>query len=204
VVDEAQHERNGLVHPRHEVSGSRFILGLSATPYRTDTLKLAFRRVVGTRASTGSSRKAGCVRITTVAGRVDARRRGRGVSARADKWGKSVAFFHTIEQCHHFATLLAAAGLRCEVVTAKNRPVRPSSMPSTRGEFRIVANVAILNEGFDWPGSANRVRARRLEAADGADGRPRLPPAPGKTHCNIVQSRNARWPFTRTARPQRA
>src|SRR5690606_35519241 len=46
IVDEAQHDAAASCILIHEASNSRFILGMTATPYRTDTLKLAFKRVV--------------------------------------------------------------------------------------------------------------------------------------------------------------
>lgn len=204
VVDEAQHDAASSCIHVHEVSKSRFILGMSATPYRTDTLKLAFKRVV---------RDAGIHRLIlegwlcpyhhwsleewTPASVAATYLRER------DRWGKSVAFFHTTEQCREFASHLAQGGCHCEVVTATtDRYAQLDAFDA--GEFDIVANVAILNEGFDCPDLQTVfVRdASKLPTVQMAGRGFRT--HPGKTHCNIVQSKDTRWPFTRTARPQRA
>lgn len=204
VVDEAQHDAAASCIHIHEVSQSRFILGLSATPYRTDTLKLAFKRVV---------KDAGIHRLIQegwlcpyLHWAIDEWRPeqvARVYLRDCDRWGKSVVFFPTILECQQFAALLGTAGHHCEVMTADTDRERQLDAFDA-GNFRVVANVAILNEGFDCPD------LRSVFVRDGS----KLPTVqmagrgfrrcPGKTHCNIVQSKNARWQFTRTARPQRA
>jgi superfamily II DNA or RNA helicase len=204
VVDEAQHDAAASCVHVHEKSRSRFILGLSATPYRTDTLKLAFKRVV---------KDAGIHRLIqdgwlcpyhhwsiekwtpqSVAGTY---------LAEPQRWGKSVAFFLTLDECREFANILQNAGHRCEVITADtNREAQLDAFDA--GQFRIVANVAILNEGFDCPDLRTVfVRdASRLPTVQMAGRGFRT--HEGKPHCNIVQSTETRWPFTRTAQPQRS
>ena len=206
VVDEAQHDAAASCSHIHAQSGSRVILGLSATPYRTDRLKLAFRRVV---------RDAGIHRLITegwlapfehwsvdnwdVAHVASVYLRERA------KWGKTVAFFHRVEQCLEFAAILAGAGRHCEVITADTD--RESQLDDFEsGRFDVVANVGILNEGFDCPPLRTVfVRdASKLPTIQMAGRAFRLDPETGKTHCNVVQSGHARWQFTRTARPRQS
>lgn len=204
IVDEAQHDAASSCIHIHEASRSRFILGMSATPYRTDTLKLAFKRVV---------KDAGIHRLIQEGWLCPyhhwsieewtPQSVARSYLREQEKWGKTVAFFHTIEQCQAFASILASAGRHCEVITADtNRYDQLDAFDA--GEFQIVANVAILHEGFDCP------ELRTVFVRDSS----KLPTVqmagrgfrthPDKPHCNIVQSKHARWQFTRTARPQRA
>jgi hypothetical protein len=204
VVDEAQHDAAASCVHIHARSGSRVIVGLTATPYRTDRLKLAFRRVV---------RDAGIHRLITEGWLApfehwsvdnwDVPHVASVYLRERDKWGKTIAFFHRIEQCLEFADILARAGCHCEVVTADtDREQQLDDFDADR--FDIVANVAILNERFDCPPLRTVfVRdASKLPTIQMA-GRPfRLDP--GKTHCNIVQSGHARWQFTRTARPRQS
>ncbi len=204
VVDEAQHDAAASCIHIHEVSGSRFILGLTATPYRTDRLKLAFQRVI---------RDSGIHRLiqegwlcpyhhwsieewtpASVAA---------GYLREPDKWGKSVVFFHTVEQCREFASILQAAGCHCEVITAETD--RESQLNAFEaGAFSVVANVAILHEGFDCPDLRTVfVRDASVLPTVQMAGRG-LRIHPDKQFCNIVQSRNTPWPFPRTATPTRA
>ncbi len=204
VVDEAQHDATASCIHIHNISGSRFILGLSATPYRTDTLKLAFKRVV---------RDAGIHRLIQEGWLCPYRHWAleewtpssvaRAYLAGRSAWGKSVAFFQTIGQCCEFAEILARTGVHCEVVTAEtDRETQLDAFDA--GAFPIVANVAILNEGFDCPDLRTVfVRdASKLPTVQMA-GRAFRTHA-GKTHCNVVQSAKAPWQFTRTARPAQA
>jgi len=206
VVDEAQHDATASASNIHEQSVSRFILGLSATPQRTDNLKLAFRRTV---------RDAGihrlirdgwlapydhwCIDEWTPVRVADVYLHD------METWGKSAVFFHRIDQCVEFASILAEHGQRAEVVTATtNRAAQLDAFDA--GEFDVVVNVAILNEGFDCP-NLRTVFVRdsnRLPTVQMAGRGFRLSPDTGKTHCNIVQSSAAQWQFTRTAAPRQS
>jgi superfamily II DNA or RNA helicase len=204
VVDEAQHDAAASCIHIHEVANSRFILGMSATPYRTDTLKLAFKRVI---------RDAGLHRLIQdgwlcpyqhwAIDEWSVRCVSETYLREPDRWGKTVVFFPTVLECECFAGMLRAQGHHCEVVSAQSD--REDQLDAfDAGAFNVVANVAILNEGFDCPD------LRTVFVRDAS----RLPTVqmagrgfrrhPGKMHCNIVQSRSSRWQFTRTATPQRA
>jgi superfamily II DNA or RNA helicase len=202
VVDEAQHDAAASCIHIHEASRSRFILGMSATPYRTDTLKLAFKRVV---------KDAGLHRLIQdgwlcpyqhwAIEEYSVRSVSETYLREPDRWGKCVVFLPTVLDCHFFALRLAMDHHHCEVVSAETD--REAQLDAfDRGEFNVVANVAILNEGFDCPDLQTVfVRdASRLPTIQMAGRGFRR--APGKTHCNIVQSVRAGWQFTRTARPQ--
>ncbi len=204
VVDEAQHDATASCVHIHEAAGGRFILGTTATPYRTDRLKLAFKRVV---------RDAGLHRLIQDGWLCPYRHWSieewtpQTVAAvylrEPDRWGKSVVFFATLAECGAFAGLLAEAGVHCEVVSATTDRERQLDAFDA-GEFDVVANVAILNEGFDCPD------LRTVFVRDAS----RLPTVqmagrgfrrhPGKSYCNIVQSGRTPWPFTRTAVPQQS
>lgn len=206
VVDEAQHDAAASCVHIHARSGSKIILGLSATPHRTDKLKLAFRRVV---------RDAGIHRLITdgwlapfehwSVDNWDVPHVASVYLEEREKWGKSVAFFHRVEQCLEFAEILAGAGRHCEVITADtDRERQLDDFEADR--FDVVANVAILNEGFDCPPLRTVfVRdASKLPTIQMAGRAFRQSPETGKTHCNVVQSGHARWQFTRTARPRQS
>lgn len=179
---------------------------MSATPYRTDSLKLAFRRVI---------RDAGIHRLIRDGWLApfdhwsipwwDPDHVAAAFLREPEKWGKSAVFFHRIDDCHEFARLLSAGGHHCEVVTADtDRETQLDAFDD--GKFDVVANVAILNEGFDCP-SLQTVFVRdasKLPTIQMAGRGFRLDLETGKLHCNIVQSGNAKWQFTRTATPRQA
>lgn len=208
VVDEAQHDATASASNIHEQSESvsQFILGLSATPQRTDNLKLAFRRTV---------KDAGIHRLIRDGWLapydhwcIDAWNPTRVAEAYlrdVATWGKSAVFFHRIDQCEEFASILADHGHHAEVITAASD--RDGQLDAfDAGKFKVVVNVAILNEGFDCP-NLQTVFVRdsaRLPTVQMAGRGFRLSLETGKTHCNIVQSGNAHWQFTRTARPRQA
>jgi len=204
VVDEAQHDATASASNIHEQSVSQFILGLSATPQRTDNLKLAFRRTV---------KDAGIHRLIRDGWLApydhwcidawDPIRVADTYLRDIETWGKSAVFFHRIDQCVEFASILADHGRHAEVVTANtDRDAQLDAFDA--GEFDVVVNVGILNEGFDCP-NLRTVFVRdsaRLPTIQMAGRGFRLSPETGKTHCNIVQSGDAQWQFTRTATPR--
>lgn len=204
VIDECQHEATTSCLHVAESCGARFILGLSATPFRTDRLKLSFQRVV---------RDAGIHRLITDGylckfQHYNIERWTPEVVAETYlreplRWGKTVVFFRTIAECVRFASLAGEGGIHCEVVTGTTD--RESQLDDfDRGKFTLIANPAVLTEGFDSPDLTTVfVRdASRLPTIQMA-GRG-LRTCKGKTHCNIVQSRNAEWQFSRTATPMKS
>jgi len=185
----------------------KFMLGLSATPIRTDKLKLPFQKTVQDagihrliQEGWLSQYEHWCLEKYTPKSVADAYIKDQ------DCWGKSVAFFHQVSQCEEFQGYLAEAGIKCEVVHgATTNAVRESQLDRfAAGEYPIIANVAILTEGFDCP-ELQTVFCRdsaRLPTIQMAGRGFRI--HEGKTHCNIVQSKMTKWQFTRTAKPRRS
>lgn len=204
VIDEGHHDACASANHIHDKSGSKFILGLSATPFRTDKMKLSFQKTVKDagiyaliREGFLSPFKHWMIQEYTpdkvAATYLDD----------PEKWGKSVAFFHTLTQCGRFTELLREKGVRADVVSsAEGFQSREEKLDRFEaGELDVIANVAILTEGFDCP------EIRTIFVRDSAKivtiqmaGRG-LRRAPGKDFCNIVQSEKSPWPFTKTAGP---
>jgi superfamily II DNA or RNA helicase len=206
IIDELQHS---ATESFNHVSNwdLRFLLGMSATPFRTDKLKIPFNKMVQ---DCGIHRliqegwlapyEHWCMEEynpTTVA---------RCYLEDKERWGKSVAFFHQIAHCEEFQKILSDNGVKCEVVKGSTtNSYREDQLDAfDNNEYPVIANVAVLNEGFDCP------NLRTVFTRDSA----RLPTiqmagrgfrtCEGKEYCNIVQSKFSKWQFTRTARPQRA
>ena len=188
VLDEAHHEATQSCLNMYECTRNKWTLGLSATPLRTDKMRLSFRRNVRT-----------CTIQTLINMGVLSPYHSYKVQywnadicakifcQSPEKWGKTLVFFNTLAECRDFAAAVARSGIVCEVVTgASNKDKQLARFCS--GEVQVIANVSVLSEGFDLPElqSVFLRDASRLPTIQMA-GRG-LRRAEGKTHCNLVQS----------------
>ncbi|HUR54832.1 MAG TPA: DEAD/DEAH box helicase family protein, partial [Gemmataceae bacterium] len=199
VVDEAQHDAAGSMAHLHNVIRPRFILGLSATPFRADKVKLCFDtsiRDAGIRTliEDGFLSKFRHFTIPTFTPETVADFYLR----EKERWGKTVFYFHTIPQCERAAALLRAGGARVEVVTANgDRDAQLARFEA--GELDALVNCIVLAEGFDCP-TLQTVFCRPSEKGITVQMCGRVlrkhASAPVK---NIIQCQKSRWPFVRTA-----
>lgn len=151
IVDEAQHDAAMSMANLHCTVRPQYILGLTATPFRCDRVKLCFDHVI---------RDAGIHQLiqdgylsqyhhytipeytpTAVA---------ETYAADVDRWGKSIVFFHRHDQCLDCQQHLSARGIRSEIVTAKSDRDRQLA-DFLAGKTQVLINMNILTEGFDCP-----------------------------------------------------
>jgi superfamily II DNA or RNA helicase len=201
VVDEAQHDAANSCHHIHNICNPKLVLGLSATPFRTDRMKLSFDVVI---------KDAGYHRLIqdgwlsqfnqwmlseyNVGNVTSAYLKDRA------KWGKTLIYFLTIAECEQAAAILKAGGVRCDVVTGyTDRFAQIDEFEADN--LDVLLNVYVLSEGFDFP------RLRSVFVRDSQKG-PVIQMAgrvlrkhPDIPIANIVQSADTRWPFVRTAKP---
>ena len=204
VLDEAHHEATQSCVLLYEKMRAKWTIGLSATPMRTDRMKLSFQETVSTCSIGRLVREGHLSQFNTYV------IPNYGVDTVADfyladplRWGKSLVFFSTIAECVAFRERLAAVGIGCEVVTSDSD--KESQIEAfASGRVQVVANVAMLTEGFDQPDVASIFArdASRLPTIQMC-GRG-LRRAPGKVACNIVQSANTNYLFERVAHPRNA
>ena len=202
VVDEAQHDAAASMAHLHNVIRPRWILGLTATPFRTDRVKLCFDRVLrdcGIHqliADGYLSRYDHCT-IPAFTPHAVAETYLREPA----RWGKSIAFFRTRAECFDCESRLRAGGVAAETVTGESD--REAQLARFRtGETRVLVNCMVLTEGFDSPD------LRTVFCRDSARG-PTVqmcgrvfrthPDVPLK---QIVQSRETKWPFPKIAAPR--
>ncbi len=199
IVDEAQHDAANSMAFLHQRIQPRYILGLTATPFRTDRMKLCFDSVLkdaGIHALIQDGYLSPYHHYTlpdfrpeTVA---DFYVRDR------QRWGKSILYFPTLRECYAAAELLRAGGVRCDVVTgSSDREAQLAAFEA--GELDVLVNCVVLVEGFDCPelktvfcrpsckGPTVQMCGRVLRK------HPDLP------YKQIVQCRRTKWPFVRTA-----
>jgi superfamily II DNA or RNA helicase len=201
VVDEAQHDAAGSMALLHQRIRPRFILGLSATPFRADRVKLCFDTVIKD-AGIASLIQDGYLSSyhhytlprydpETV---VDFYLRDR------QRWGKTLLSFHTLEQCHQADTLLRRQGVRCDVVSGTSD--RDEQLEAFRtGRLDVLSNCMMLSEGFDCPELKTvfcRPSCKGVTIQIGGRVLRKHPSLPFK---QIVQCPRTRWPFQRTAAP---
>lgn len=201
VLDEAHHEATQSCLNMYEKTGNARTLGLSATPMRTDKMRLSFQAQVHCLdiqrlmdmdvLSPYHSRKLPEWNVPMAA---------QVFCKSPELWGKSLAFFSTIQECLEFQDRLTREGIVCEVVTAKsNRDAQLDAF--MEGSVQVIANVSVLTEGFDLPElqtvfirDASRLPTMQMLGRG-------LRKAPGKSHCNIIQSGNAAFQVERIAKP---
>jgi superfamily II DNA or RNA helicase len=199
VVDEAQHDCCNSMMVIHGIIKPKYIIGLSATPFRTDKLKLCFDKVV---------RDAGIhqlihdgylsqyhhytlpnFRPEQVA---DTYLRDR------DRWGKSVMYFQKLSDCKLATNRLQNQGVSTEVVTGNSDRERQLEA-FANGEIQVLVNSQVLVEGLDEPTIKTVfVRPSGCSPSIQMAGRvfrktPELP------HKQVVQCRDTKWPLTRSA-----
>jgi superfamily II DNA or RNA helicase len=199
VVDEAQHDAAQSMALLHQRIRPRFILGLSATPFRADRVKLCFDTVIkdaGIQTLIQDGYLSPYHHYTipqhTPQTVVDHFLRDH------PRWGKTLLYFHTLEQCHAADTLLRENGVRSEVVTGSSD--RDAQLEAFRaGRIDVLTNCMLLSEGFDCPELKTvfcRPSCKGVTVQMAGRVLRKHPSLPFK---QIVQCVKTRWPFLRTA-----
>jgi superfamily II DNA or RNA helicase len=199
IVDEAQHDAAMSMANLHCTIEPKKILGLTATPFRTDRIKLCFDKVI---------KDAGIHQLI----QDDYLSRYHHYTIPdyspeavahfflqdAQKWGKTLIFFHRLVQCEACHRLLAAGGVRAEVVTARtNREQQIADFAA--GRIDVLLNMAILTEGFDCPSLATVFCRPSGRACTIQMGGRVFRKHESLAFKQIVQCRRTRHPFVRTA-----
>ncbi len=201
-VDEAQHDSTETMAHIHAVAKPERVIGLSATPFRTDRAKLAFDRVVkevGIQELIEAGYLSKYDHFTIPAWTPE--EVVRCYLRDPEDWGRSVMFFLTMEECKRTESLLRAAGVRCELVWGgSDREAQIDALRS--GEAQVAISMSLLAEGLDVEelttvfvrpskrGPTLQMAGRVLRTCQGC---------PVK---KIVQCGETRYPFVRAARPR--
>jgi superfamily II DNA or RNA helicase len=199
VLDECHHEGASSMMHLYNVIQPRFSLGLSGTPYRTDRIKLTFEQII---------RDAGIARLVEDS-YLSAYRHftlptyspesvAEFYIREPQRWGRSLAYFHTLEQAYRADSLLKDWGIRSDVVTGSSD--REAQIAAFRdGRFDVLLNCMVLSEGFDMPELQTvfaRPSCKGLTVQMCGRVLRKHPAVPVK---QIVQCTKTPWPFPRTA-----
>ena len=201
VIDEAQHDGALSMANLHSFIKPRKILGLSATPFRSDRFRLCFERGI---------HDAG-IHELIAAGYLSPYHHytipryapadvAEAYAREPGRWGKSLVFFHTLAECRACQHELRRRGVAAELVTAQTDRERQIA-DFAAGRVAVMINMLILSEGFDCP-SLRTVFCRpsgRLCTTQMAGRALRLHPDVAAKQ--VVQCAATRHPFPRTAPP---
>jgi superfamily II DNA or RNA helicase len=200
IDDEAQHSASETSADLYNRLKPKAVIGLSATPFRVDRMKLCFSTVI---------RDAG-IRALIDAGWLSkfhhftfpdqwTPQNVAAVFLRDRlRWGKSVMYFMTLNECRECAGLLSTAGVSCEV--AHGDSDQSAQIEAfNEGRVEVLLNVVVLTEGFDAP------TLRTVFVRPGSKGPTMqmtgraLRKHPDKPFAQVVQNDKTDWPFTKIA-----
>jgi superfamily II DNA or RNA helicase len=201
VVDEAQHDAAHSMAVLHQRVRPRFILGLSATPFRADRVKLCFDTVLKD-AGIASLIQDGYLspyRHYTLP-RFDPPTLAAVYLAEPARWRQSLFYFRTLQECGQAERLLRAGGVRCEVVSGASD--RERQLDDFReGRLDVLCNCLMLSEGFDCPRLQTVFCRPSCKSVTIQMAGRVLRRHPALAFKQIVQCPQTRWPFPRTAGP---
>lgn len=201
IIDEAQHDSTDSCAFIHNTVQPKKIIGLTATPFRSDRIKLCFDKVVkdaGIRRLMEegylSKYELYTLPIWTIENVINTYIRY------VKKWGKSIFFFPTVNDCFEAKSIMNKSGISCEVVTASSNREEQIKMFKERSDMPLL-NCRILTEGFDCPelqtvfvpSGSKIVTIQRCGRV--------LRTCPSIKFKNIVQPGDSKWPFIKTASP---
>lgn len=201
VVDEAQHDAAGSCMHLHNLLRPDWILGLSATPYRVDRLKLCFEKVI---------RDAGIHRLIQDGYLApyhhftiplwNPKEVASHYAREPQRWGKSIFYFANLRECFQVQQALGELGHAAEVVTgASDCEQQLDRFRQT--ELNCLVSCMRLTEGFDEPALKTAwVRDSSRGPTIQMGGRV-FRQHPNLRWKQIVQSAETRWPMMRTAMP---
>ena len=206
ILDECHHQATDtmadlhkMLHPNGRADG--WFLGMTATPFRTDRVKLLFEQIVRdcgihSLITDGYLSKFDHYTLPDFMPETVAE----FYSREPDRWGKSVAYFNTFDLCLRFKHALELKGLRTEVVTADSDDTEQLAA-FDRGEYKIVTNMVKLTEGWDCPDLKTVfVRDSGRPCTTQMAGRV-FRKHPSLDRKQVVQSAKTEWPILKTALP---
>lgn len=219
VVDEAQHDAANSMAHLHNIIEPRMILGLTATPFRTDRVKLCFDKVVKDAGIHQLIQDGYLARYHHYSlPKWDVETIADHYCSDPERWGRSIFYFLTKSDCTdlrdtlcrrgHFERYQRACRDKDELGIRALDPVvdgdsdRERQIPAyLNGDNDKLINCMVLTEGFDDPS------LKTAWVRDSGRG-PTMQMAgrvfrqfPDHQFKQVVQSKATRWPMIRTAIP---
>jgi superfamily II DNA or RNA helicase len=151
IIDECHHDAAPSAGRIHKISQPKKVIGLSATPLRSDKAELLFQKSIAT-AGIYELVRTGFLatpELWTIAN-WGAKEVVDTYMENPEHWGKTVMYFRNGEECEEALSLLSARGVRAAFVHA-GAPKEKTLDQFIRGELDVLINIHILTEGFDCP-----------------------------------------------------
>lgn len=150
VNDECQHDATESATSQHTLIKPKFSLGLSATPYRSDTAKLFFKRIIRD-ANTRVLIKAGFLSKFNhfMTEDWDPISIAQTYTNEAEKWGKSIVFFRTLEECEIFKVIVESTSDRVVHMVTADSDREHQIKDFEESDADVLVNMMVLTEGFD-------------------------------------------------------
>jgi superfamily II DNA or RNA helicase len=200
-LDECQHDCASSMTHLYNTIRPNYILGMTATPYRTDRVKLSYA---------GRISDAGINQLVLegflsrydhyTIPKHDVETLTEFYCREPERWGKSLFFFNSLADCFALNSSLKARGILCDVVTGDSD--REHQLEAFRnGAIPVLINCMVLTEGFDCPDLKTvfcRPSGRGCTVQMGGRVFRKHKSEPIK---QIVQCLQTRWPFLKTVLP---
>ena len=198
VVDEGHHDATESMNNVHSKCKPKYVIGATATPVRADRAALYFKKTVRD-ANTRYLVKQGYLAQYNHFSINDWMPESVADTYCRDKkkWGKSVIFFRTMEECADCAYFLRSNKIRVEIVTGdSDRDQQIADFEA--GKVDVIINMMVLTEGFDMP-ALQTVFVRPSTKGPSLQMAGRVMRKCGGMVKNIVQSSNTHYEFTKEA-----
>ena len=207
IFDEAHHSAcDSGVRLVNRIKPRKYI-GLTATNWRSDRIKLIFERVI-TDYGINSLIEQGflskydhySIDMWTPESVVET------YLSDVEKFGKSIMYFHTTEESESAVQMLKDAGVAAESIYGTHSEASREAIYDRfeSGETKVLCNLILLTEGADFPDLQSVFVKPSIKGLTIQMGGRALRLAKGKTHANIVQMAGGGYSFTRVANCQQS
>ena len=202
IFDEAHHSvcDSGIYLVEH--LQPKKILGLTATNWRTDRIKLVFEKIctdygINSLIEMGYLAKFDHYLIDDWSPETVVTTYLRNIG----KFGKTIMYFHTEEESERAVNLLKSAGVSVGSIYSHHRRQTREALYSAfeEGRIKVICNVLLLTEGADFPDLQTVFVKPSIKGLTIQMGGRALRLAPGKTFANIVQIKGKGHSFLRVA-----
>jgi superfamily II DNA or RNA helicase len=202
LIHNCQHDASKSASILHDTIRPEIIIGLTATPYRTDKAQLCFQKVIKDAGIHQLIREGYLAEFTQwiMDDKWTPENITRIYMEQPEKWGKSVIYFLNQEDAIECNQRLQDKGILsdCILGSTPNRDVILNRFKT--GKVQVITNVAVLTEGFDEPSLKTAfVRPSSRGPTVQMAGRA-FRKFEGIPIVNIVQNGETKFPFTRHAR----
>ena len=208
ITDEAQHDAAATCAALHKTMEAELSIGLTATPFRTDRIKLAYEKVIhdcGVRFLIEQGYLSNFHQY--VIPKWSPTEVATQYAAEQPRWGKSIVYMLTKELCWETEKALKNLGVTCAVILGSDGQEKREEIYSKfeDGRIQVLINVYLLTEGFDCP-DLNTVFVRdsgKLCTMQMAGRVLRKDPNNKDKIANIVQAETTPFPYTKVAKAKR-